>query len=565
MKLTMDKPLSSALPKSVVLNGANATGDKYGLRNTGFFGVPVKRQKYTLSFYARSDKPTSIHFVAGLYNKKGDQTFASGTQQVDVSSEWKQFTMSIDCSTHSNTSDNLFGLDVAEGSPDIQLNLISLFPPTWQGTVARQDLAQALADLKPVYFRLPGGNSLEGNSLAQRFVWNNTVGDLVNRPGRRGTWAGWDTDGYALGEAYKLFSQMGAKPILDVFAGYMLNAEAVEKDALQPYVDSVKDQIHYLTDTQGALASKRVADGQPEPWNLPWVEIGNEDYLSATGSRTYNDYRYDAFADAVKQAHSQVGIISSSAYYKPKSKIQAIDQHDYDIVSSLITRWSERDSWPRNGTQVAELEFSALNSGLCSGNTYTNPCRLQDPTLIAAVAEATFMMGFERNGDITFSAAYAPLLKNHAASQWSPDLITFDSLGTVVKSTSYHTQWAFGNNRIAHVHDVKSSTPAGPVYWSVGTTAEDANQYIVKLTNVADDEQKVVVQLDQGKQFALTKDAQLWQMTGNDKQAANTYDSPKTIVPSIRPLSQADIVDGALHLSLPPNTFAVACLSIAGA
>lgn len=555
LTLTNENPLSDALPKSVIVSGANATSD-YGLRNTGFFGIPVKKQEYTVSFYARSNTASTVQFTAGLYNKDNSKTYASSQYEAGLTSEWKQFTFSLSNEADSNAYDNIFGLDVAKGSPDIQLNLISVFPPTWEGTTARQDLAQLLADLKPVYFRLPGGNTLEGNSLEQRFIWNNTVGTLPTRPGRKGTWAGWDTDGYGLHEAYDLFTKMGAEPILGVFAGYTLNGVAVPQDQLQPYVDSVSDEIHYLTDTSGTWADKRKADGQADPWKLPWVEIGNEDYLSTVGNDTYNEYRYDTFAEAVKFANDQPGIISSSAYYTPKDKLQAIDQHDYDVPKSLIKRWSERDSWPRNGTQIPELEFSALNSGLCSGNIYNNECRLKDPTLMGALSEATFMMGLERNGDISFSAMYAPLFKNEASSQWTPDLIAFDILNSV-KTTSYYTQYGFGNNRIAQVHNVTSALVPGPIYWSVGTPQDKPNQFVIKLTNVEDSAQDVVIQLENGKAFALSDDAKLWQMAGTDAQAANTISSPNTIVPTQRAISDADLVNGALHLTLPAYSFAV--------
>lgn len=555
LQLTTQDPLSDALPKSVIVSGTNAS-NKYGLRNSGFFGIPVKKQEYTVSFYARSNTSATVQFTAGLYSKNSTSTYSSTQYEAGLTSEWKQFTFPLSNDVDSNAYDNLFGLDVAKGSPDVQLNLISVFPPTWQGTVARQDLAQLLADLKPVYFRLPGGNALEGNSLPERFVWNNTVGSLKTRPGRKGTWAGWDTDGYALHEAYDLFSKMGAEPILGVFAGYTLNGVAVAQDQLQPYVESVSDEIHYLTDTSGTWADRRKADGQAEPWKLPWVEIGNEDYLSTVGNDSYNSYRYDAFSEAVKAANDQPGIVSSSPYYTPKGKLEAIDQHDYDIPQSLIKRWSERDSWPRNGTQIPELEFSALNSGLCTGNIYNNECRLKDPTLMGALSEATFMMGLERNGDISFSAMYAPLFKNEASYQWTPDLIALDILNAV-KTTSYYTQYGFGNNRIAQVHNVTSSSAAGPIYWSVGTPQDKTNQFVIKLTNVEDSAQDVVIQLEDSKAFSLSEDAQLWQLAGTDAQAANTIASPNTVVPTQRALSPSDLVNGALHLTLPAYSFVV--------
>jgi len=530
----------------------------YGLRNSGFYGIPVKAQNYDVSFRVRADKPSTVQFYAGLYNKDSSTTFARIAKSVAVTTTWQEVTMTISNTMASSALDNLFGLDVDAGSPDVQLNFISVFPPTWQGTTARPDLAQAIADLKPIWFRLPGGNDLEGNDLTQYQKWNTTVGDVTTRPGRLGTWAGWNTEGYGLNEAYDIFTKMGASPILGIFAGYALNQDSVPKSQLGPYVTDALNEIHYLTDAQGSsdLAKKRATDGHPTPWDLDVIQIGNEDWISAPSVKTYS-YRYPAFHDPLAKAFPQKLLMSSSPYSVPKNQLKAIDQHDYNTPKNLIGRYNERDSWPRNGTTVWELEFSVINSGLCgeadSTDLYNNDCRLTTPTQAGAIAEATFMMGLEKNGDITPSAAYAPLFKNNGASQWSPDLIEFNVLNTVL-SPSYYVQYAFGNNRISDIHTVTSSSPAGPVYWSVGTTG---STYIVKLSNVASTSQSVVVKLDKG---TFKSSGSFWQITSKDPQATNTISKPNTIKPTTRALTAQDFVNGALQLTLPPNSFVVAVI-----
>jgi len=69
-------------------------------------------------------------------------------------------------------------------------NLVSLFPPTYHDRANgnRVDLMQLLADLNPAFLRFPGGNYLEGDTVAQRFPWETTLGDLEQRPGHRGPW-----------------------------------------------------------------------------------------------------------------------------------------------------------------------------------------------------------------------------------------------------------------------------------------------------------------------------------------------------------------------------------------
>jgi alpha-L-arabinofuranosidase len=46
----------------------------------------------------------------------------------------------------------------------------------------RIDIAQAFADLKPGHVRFPGGADLMDLIISERFIWNNTIGPLQNRP-----------------------------------------------------------------------------------------------------------------------------------------------------------------------------------------------------------------------------------------------------------------------------------------------------------------------------------------------------------------------------------------------
>ena len=57
---------------------------------------------------------------------------------------------------------------------------------------------QLLSDMKPAFLRLPGGNFLEGDTIADRFPWKKTIGPLEQRPGHRGCWRYGASDGMGL-------------------------------------------------------------------------------------------------------------------------------------------------------------------------------------------------------------------------------------------------------------------------------------------------------------------------------------------------------------------------------
>ena len=249
----------------------------------------LQASNYTANFYYRTSTNASVaggQITIGFADVNGMTTY--GTAIIDVfkvpSEMWFHFEALIPVSVAAPTTKNVFFIQFPAGSRgDFEFNLISCFPPTFNSRLngARADIAQAFADLKPGYVRLPGGNDLEGPSISERFIWNNTVGLLENRPGRRGTWTGYNTEGFGLIELLTFVEDIGATPVLAVYAGYSLDRRAVPKSDLEPYVDEVVKQLDFLmapadTNPMGALRAKL---GRSQPFDIKFVEIGNEDFI----------------------------------------------------------------------------------------------------------------------------------------------------------------------------------------------------------------------------------------------------------------------------------------------
>ena len=150
------------------------------------------------------------------------------------------------------------------------LNQVSLFPPTYRGRPNgnRIDLMQMMAALRPTFLRLPGGNFLEGNTIADRFEWKNTIGPLAARPGHQGPWGYRSSDGLGLLEYLEWCEDLGMEPVLAVYAGYSLNGTHVNPGPdLEPYVQDALDEIEYVTgDLEhrlGRAARRRTATRGP--------------------------------------------------------------------------------------------------------------------------------------------------------------------------------------------------------------------------------------------------------------------------------------------------------------
>ena len=411
----------------------------------------IQVQNYTVSFYYR---PTAGAYVAGgrinvgFTDASGQLTF--GVTTIDVSKApvgvWFNFLFTLSTfSAASNTKNALF-VEFPSGSQgDFEFNLISCLPPTFENRAngARMDLARAFADLKPGFVRIPGGNDLEGPTIPERFIWNNTVGALVNRAGRRGTWTGYNTEGLGLLELMTLVEDIGATAVLAVYAGYSLDRQAVPLSDLEPYIEEVIQEIDFLTAsaTNNRMGALRAQLGRQNPFDLRYVEIGNEDFIDPAPS-TYS-YRWPAFYSILSQRYPEITFIATTT--RAISPPPAVDDHDYQVPAYFIQNFRRYERVPRPGPKVLAGEFSVINDDDTKIQNPFGAGRLIYPSVKSAVAESIYRIGFERNSDIVIGGCYAPVLQNVDNTQWTPNLIVFNA-GLVVKTTSYLAQKIIGEN-----------------------------------------------------------------------------------------------------------------------
>lgn len=231
----------------------------------------------------------------------------------------------------------------------LDFNLLSLFPPTYNNRPngLRIDLMEAMAGLKPSFFRAPGGNNIEGNTSPYWWDWKKSLGPLENRTGYPGTWTYENTNGLGLIE-YMLWAQdLGMELILGVWAGHYLDNETIPKSELQPYVEDALNELEFLMgDISTKWGSYRAELGYPEPFVVNFVEVGNEDSLS-NGTITYEDYRFATFYHAIRDAYPDMNIMAS--YYDVKKKTPPFDApgdfHEYALPLLMSSQFGFFDNY----------------------------------------------------------------------------------------------------------------------------------------------------------------------------------------------------------------------------
>ena len=300
--------------------------------------------------------------------------------------------------------------------------------------------------MKPAFFRVPGGNYLEGENYANRFNWEATIGPLEDRPGHMNPWGYWSDDGFGLDDYLQMAEAVGAQPILAVYAGYTLNGSSDTGQTLTDDVTSAVHELHYVLDpvttTWGAM---RAANGHPAPYNVNYVEIGNEDFFSSTYST-----RYPLFYTAIKAAFPNLKFIATGSS-TGGSPYDVLDEHFYETPQWMINNSNYFASQTRGSSTVLVGEYAAMSGA-------------PTETLTAGVGDAAWIMGLMRNSDLVTMASYAPLWVNVNSYQWSPDLIGFNGLSSF-GSFAYYAQVMLANNHGTTVVSTPQAAKAAFKRW----------------------------------------------------------------------------------------------------
>lgn len=536
-----------------------------GLDNEGFKGIGVKAgEGYDFTVYARAvnrnDRPVKIRVELV---DSGNNIFE--TQRLEIQGkEWKKYKLALSPEV---TVKKARLRVTMETKGTVDLEHISLFPQKTfnnRPNGMREDLARALKDLKPGVFRFPGGCIVEGTTIETRYQWKNTVGPVENRPININRWNYtfphkkfpdyYQSYGLGFYEYFLLSEDLGAEPLPVLNCGLSCQFENEGMDQhihvkdLKPYVDDAIDLIEFANGPVTSKWGKLRADmGHPEPFNLKYLAIGNEQW-----GPLYPE-RLTVFIDAIREQYPEILIIGSSGpgsegedfdYLWPEMKrlkVDLVDEHFYRSPEWFLRGAARYDSYDRNGPKVFAGEYA------CHPDNREN-------SFLTALCEAAFMTGLERNADIVHLATYAPLFAHADAWQWRPDLIWFDNL-THVRTPNYYVQQLYGHNAGTHVLNLSmDNKPLTGQHDLYATAALDrkTNELIVKVANTSIRKKQIklnVSNLSPGKHKGT-----LTVLSASDLEAKNTFEEPANVKPQTVDI-EMDAPD--FGITLRPLSFSV--------
>ncbi len=566
-------------PHYVVLSAPDHKDRRTGLTNEGFFGIGVKKgEQYRFSVWAKAMQGNGairVQFI-NESSMKERQEFAKDEISI-TSQEWKKYTITLTSPIELKHAKLRIYL---KGTNSVALEHISLFPVnTYKNREngMRRDLAQALEDLHPGIFRFPGGCIVEGTDLNTRYQWKNTIGPVENRPLNQNRWEHtfdyryypdyYQSYGLGFYEFFQLSEDIGAEPLPILNVGMACQYQNWDKESahmaindLQPYIDDCLDLIEFANGPADSKWGKIRADmGHPEPFNMKYIGVGNEQW----GKFYYE--RLKPFVAAIRARYPNIKIVGSSGpvpedvpndTYKFKEgwkamtelKADLVDEHYYRDEQWFLTHGLRYDTYNRKGPKVFAGEYACHGKGK-KWNHYE-----------AAILEAAFMTGFERNADVVHMTTPAPLFAHVDGWQWRPDQIWYDQT-QMFRTVSYYVQQMYATNAGTHV--LQLTMQKRPVanqegqngLFASATFDQTAGDIIIKVANTSRTEQQLQFNLSglRGDHNATTLT-----LSHNGMDDENSIQQPTLIMPKE---GKADVVAGkkgaTLTDQLPPMSFRI--------
>ena len=554
------RPAFDRNPHYVVLGDSGHIEKRTGLENRGFFGMGIKKGlRYDFSVYARKHVASSANarIRVELVDSRNEIV---ARQRITVSSgDWQKYTASLEPKVTDGKALMRVFLETAEG---VDMDHVSLFPSdNWHGL--RADLVKDLEDLHPGIFRFPGGCIVEGTDLETRYQWKNSVGQVENRPLNENRWnytfahrmypTYYQSYGMGFYEFFLLSEKIGAEPLPVVSCGLACQFQNRTDDAhvpvddLQSYIDDALDLIEFANgDVTTKWGKVRAEMGHPAPFNMKQIGVGNEQW-----GELYPP-RLEKFIKAIRAKYPKMKICGTSGpsadgkdfdygwKEMKRLKLDLVDEHYYKPPQWFFDNAGRYDGYDRKGPKVFAGEYAAHGKG--EFNNWE-----------AALSEAAFMTGLERNADVVYQATYAPLFAHVEGWQWKPDLIWFDNLKTV-RSANWYVQMLYGVYKGTHVigltENGKAVEGADGLYASA-VYDKNAGAYYVKIANALTTEQQVSLQFKGMKQLSK---AETILLTARNDEAENTLANDKAIVPQT---VKAQPEGNVLNVKMPKRSFVV--------
>ncbi len=524
-----------------------------GMRNDGFDGIAVKAgAKYDFSVFLRNVDAKNKDMRIVLVGEK-DAVLGEATITAD-SKDWKKYTAEITSNADCEHA-NLQVLCLTTG--DVDVDMVSLMPQdTYNGHGLRKDMVEALKGLEPKFMRFPGGCVIHGggDGFWDTYRWKTTIGPKEQRRGLKNTWGYHQSMGLGYYEYFQLCEDLGmdALPILPcgvscqgTNGGWGMRTQAqdaVPMSEMDEWVQDALDLIEWANgDVNTTWGKKRAEAGHPKPFGLKYLGIGNEEKITPEFEE-----RFKYIYNIVRKKHPEIIIVGTAGPGSHKGNpdfdngwriaeetdLAILDEHYYEPKEYFINNQANYDNYPRDRkTKVYLGEYAAKDR------------KLQD-----ALAEALYLLGVERNGDVVAMTSYAPLFAKKHHESWNPDLIYFDN-SNVILTCSYYVQQMFGTTAGNYYYGDVATIKGGDKYQGTSCVLNtEKRELYIKLVNAAGEAKDASIDLSR---FKIKSKATITTMSGQPEQQ-NYFDAQP-----VAPVTKDIKMSKKMTLSVEPYSCSV--------
>jgi len=487
--------LNSRQQHCIKLEVTSVASGNVGLANGGYWGIGLRNNTtYKVSFWAKKGP----HFTGTLKARleSNDGAVYAESKEFKPTANWQHFTCDLTTRGVSKvTGDNRFVL-YASTPGDVYFDVVTVMPPTWKNRPngLRLDLAEKLVALKLKYIQFPGGCTAESCNMDVAWNWKNSIGPVEQRPGStRNRWDYKNDLYFGLDEYLQLCEDLGAEPVYVTSAGISENPGDKKwfgicpLDKMQPIIDDILDLLEYCKGPASSTwGAKRAANGHPAPYNLKYIEIGNEN-----GEGTLREYgpRYVMIHDAILARYPDLKIMFNALRQKDvlpptmRNPVDFVDQHFYQKdLSGLYDRFNTIDpAWKK--VCVAEYASSIRGNG---GNVIGN--------FGDALGDAVFMLGCEKNSERMWWTGYGNYAGLVGHGNFGPCIVWNDAVSNFGSPSYYMQKTLFSDNQGTRV--LPFTQNSARCFWSASEdTASGRNDILLKVANKSGTSEEVNITL----------------------------------------------------------------------
>lgn len=513
----------------IKLTVTSVVSGSVGMANGGYWGIKLENHtKYKTSFWAKKGQNFNGTIIAKLESNNG-KVYAR-SEPFKPSGNWQHFTFDLYTNDISDVSGANRLVIYASATGDIYFDVVTVMPPTWKNRPngLRPDLAEKLDALKFRYIQFPGGCTAESYKMSECWNWKNSIGPLEQRPGStRNRWLYKNDLYFGLDEYLQMCEDLEAEPVYTTSAG--ISEGPWEKrwyglcppDKMQPIIEDILDMIEYCNGSAtNGWGAKRAANGHPAPYNLKYIEIGNEN-----GWETAIEYnpRYSMIHDSILAHYPDIKIMYNGfrqenvMSHTSGNTVDFVDEHFY--LKDLSVLYNKYDSIDPACKKICVAEYASSIKGN-GGNVIGN--------FGDALGDAVFMLGCDKNSERIWWTGYGNYGGLVEHGNFGPCIVWNDAVTNFASPSYYMQKMLFTDNQGTHVLPFSQNTEN--CYWSASIDTESGKKDILlKVVNKSAGPESVNILLKgAGK---VSPQGHFTVLTGSPEDE-NSLDNPVRIFPS---------------------------------